>query len=596
MRQALTPNHVKKSFSDEKRAKIRTAQGCVSINFTAVNNLKVYISQTFNSYTMERKNEIKNVPISAILPSPRNPRKTFDEVSLQELADNIKQQGLLQPITVRPIIDLLDQEGNLAKYEVVCGERRFRAVKMNGDETIPCIVRDLDDETAYEVMITENLQRKDIDPMEEAFAFNELVKAGKSCDEIAQRFGKPLRFVQSRVKLATLIPEAKKLVTDGAMDIGAAQIICKLSEDEQKGFIEQYKNYGSYSKGYAKNYAENLFCVLERAEWHKSYKGACGCKCSECEYNSANAGCLFYEMKGTPRCTNKDKYKAKWFSWMQKLINGERDELLKADEDFTPGKTCIVSDMRFNSKNEDFDALLKPFIDDGYKVIEKNSMFEWGTLNEKENAAEIDGLKDGGKIYRCIVVSYWYGDRIDVKVEWCYFKKEGKEVDPKDKEAEELVTKRNRLIFQRGGAVTDALAELIVTSQQRRSEDALINIEQQVLCTILLYSLSYTTKDGLGVKVMKKNELQVVKERMKSDGLHFLQEVMRKFIIEKLSDRYCCPNTRDELIDMLAESWEPEKVVEAKAKAMHKFEKRISDVESKLTTLGYDTEGKKLAF
>ena len=156
-------------------------------------------SQTLNSTNMERKNEIKNVPISAILPSPRNPRKTFDEVSLQELADNIKQQGLLQPITVRPIIDLADQEGNLCKYEVVCGERRFRAVKMNGDETIPCIVRDLDDETAYEVMITENLQRKDIDPMEEAFAFNELVKAGKSCDEIAQRFGKPLRFVQSRV-------------------------------------------------------------------------------------------------------------------------------------------------------------------------------------------------------------------------------------------------------------------------------------------------------------------------------------------------------------------------------------------------------------
>ena len=71
---------------------------------------------------------------------------------------------------------------------------------------------------------------------------------------------------------------------------------------------------------------------------------------------------------------------------------------------------------------------------------------------------------------------------------------------------------------------------------------------------------------------------------------------MRKFIIEKLSDRYCCPNTRDELIDMLAESWEPEKVVEAKAKAMHKFEKRIKDVESKLTALGYDAEGKKLDF
>ena len=556
-------------------------------------------SQTLNSTEMERT--IQNIPMSEIVPSPRNPRKNFDEEALQELADNIKHQGLLQPITIRPI-EWKEEEQSTGvgytpnKYEIVCGERRWRAVKLNESETIPCIVRELDDATAYEVMITENLQRKDIDPMEEAFAFAELIKTGKAADEIAQRFGKPLRFVQSRIKLASLIPEAKELVTDGAMDIGAAQIICKLSEEEQKGFIEQYKNYGSYSKGYAKNYAEGLFCVLERAEWHNAFKGACGCKCSECEYNSANAGCLFYEMKGTPRCTNKDKFKAKKLSWLKKVIEDQRKDLLKADEEFIPGKTCIVTDIRFKEKNFNLDTLLKPFIDDGYKVIEKDSMFEWGTLNEKENAEEIEALKGKGSIYRCIVISQWYGGTTDAAVKWCYFKIGGKEVDPTAKEAEELVDKRRRLLNQRSGAVTDALAELITTSQHRRSEDILFGIEQQVLCTIMLNSLSYTTKDTLGVKVMKKNELQLVQEKMQSNSSRFLHEVTRKFIIEKLNDRYCCPNTRDELIKMLAESWEPAKVVEAKAKAEHKFAKRISDIESKLTALGYDKDGKKLDF
>ena len=291
MRQALAKIHVKKSWCDAKRAKIRTAQGHISINFT-VQPIKVkhlilmseqtrkqfdelkakhpdavllfnvgdfyetyyddaktvsdvcgltltrvdstfhykepaymcgfprhaldtYLpklvragvrvaicdqlsktpapepttSQTLNSTEMERT--IQNIPMSEIVPSPRNPRKNFDEEALQELADNIKHQGLLQPITIRPI-EWKEEEQSTGvgytpnKYEIVCGERRWRAVKLNESETIPCIVRELDDATAYEVMITENLQRKDIDPMEEAFAFAELIKTGKAADEIAQ--------------------------------------------------------------------------------------------------------------------------------------------------------------------------------------------------------------------------------------------------------------------------------------------------------------------------------------------------------------------------------------------------------------------------
>ena len=165
-------------------------------------------SQTFNSKrNMEKKKkaEIINIPIGAIQPSPRNPRKTFDEADLKELADNIKQQGLLQPITVRPMLD--------GCYEIVCGERRYRAwcllVKDGGQVSveIPSIVREMTDEQAFDAMITENLQRKDVDPMEEAFAFAQLVAMGKTIEEIALRFGKSKRFIADRIRLDKLIPE-----------------------------------------------------------------------------------------------------------------------------------------------------------------------------------------------------------------------------------------------------------------------------------------------------------------------------------------------------------------------------------------------------
>ena len=111
---------------------------------------------------------LMEIEITKISPSPRNPRKTFSEEDIAELAQNIRNQGLLQPITVRPI-------GKT--YEIVCGERRYRACKLNAEEdkkkkaTIACIVKEMTDEEAFEAMITENLQRKDVDPIEEAFAF-----------------------------------------------------------------------------------------------------------------------------------------------------------------------------------------------------------------------------------------------------------------------------------------------------------------------------------------------------------------------------------------------------------------------------------------
>ena len=549
-------------------------------------------SQTLKPTNMERKNEIKNVPISAIQPSPRNPRKTFDEVSLQELADNIKQQGLLQPITVRPIIDLADQEGNLCKYEVVCGERRFRAVKMNGDETIPCIVRDLDDETAYEVMITENLQRKDIDPMEEAFAFNELVKAGKSCDEIAQRFGKPLRFVQSRVKLASLIPEAKKLVTDGKMDIGCAQIICKLNESDQKRFIEAYEYRGEYNKMQAKQFTDGIFRYLRNAPWDDDYTGGCNRKCADCPFNSNNAGCLFYDMSGDGRCTNAEQFRVKHNQFYYDLINNERDVLLRADEDFVKDGTCIVSSCSYGDK-ELCEKILKPFRDEGFKVVDRSDVFDWGELDEEDDAEEINENKD--KMYRCVIVSSNYRGNLEVRIAWLDFKGEPEEVDPTAVEARKLVAKRDQLITQRSEAVLKALREEVIEKGTECDFEDLYESERVALCTKILMNLPFPTRHELGADDAKKSA-KLALDGLRKDGDGYLFKTLRLFIQSYLMGHNDYEGVGRVTVEKVAEQWDYDKAVEAKAKAMHKFEKRIKDVESKLTALGYNAEGKKLDF
>ena len=110
--------------------------------------------------------------VANIQPSNYNPRKRFDETGLDELAESIKQQGVLQPITVRPIADT-------DRYEIVFGERRYRASVIAGLEEVPAIISELSDEEAQEMAVTENLQRKDVTPTEEANAYKQLIDSGR---------------------------------------------------------------------------------------------------------------------------------------------------------------------------------------------------------------------------------------------------------------------------------------------------------------------------------------------------------------------------------------------------------------------------------
>jgi len=165
----------------------------------------------------ELEEELQTLPIHAIRPNQYQPRERFDEEALGELADSIRQVGLLQPVLVRPVDD---------GWELVAGERRWRAARRAGLETIPALVRPTGDADALEQALVENLHRDDLNALEEASAYQQLVDDfGLSHEQIAARVGRSRATVSNTLRLLALPPAVQRLVRDGELGMGHARAL-----------------------------------------------------------------------------------------------------------------------------------------------------------------------------------------------------------------------------------------------------------------------------------------------------------------------------------------------------------------------------------
>lgn len=172
----------------------------------------------------ERVSDLRTIDINDIIPNPDQPRRTFDENKLEELAKSIKEQGVLQPIVVSP---------HNGKYEIVAGERRWRASKIAGLKKMPAIIRTLSDQHRLEISIIENVQRDDLNPIETATGFMKLKSQFNMTDaEIGKRVGKATSTVANIVRLANLPDAAKKALAAGKISEGHARQILAISEPE----------------------------------------------------------------------------------------------------------------------------------------------------------------------------------------------------------------------------------------------------------------------------------------------------------------------------------------------------------------------------
>lgn len=178
---------------------------------------------------MESKQESKtSVKINRITPRGDQPRKNFDENALQVLADSIREHGVIQPIILREYDDL---SGN---YEIIAGERRWRAAKMAGLDEIPAVTMTGDELKIAEVALIENVQRKDLNPIEEAMAYRALIeKFGLKQEEVAQQAGKSRSAVANMLRLLELPDEVLEFVQDEKLSMGHARALLGLEDEEQ---------------------------------------------------------------------------------------------------------------------------------------------------------------------------------------------------------------------------------------------------------------------------------------------------------------------------------------------------------------------------
>src|SRR5581483_2303668 len=174
----------------------------------------------------DNRERVERAPVGKIRASPLQPRQQFAPDALQELADSIKAQGIVQPLIVRPVGD---------NFELIAGERRWRAAQMLGLKEVPVIVRQADDRAVLEWALIENLQRENLNPIEEAHGYAQLMKQfGLTQEEAAAKVGRSRPVVANALRLLKLEPELQTWVRDGRLSVGHAKVILGLTEHERQ--------------------------------------------------------------------------------------------------------------------------------------------------------------------------------------------------------------------------------------------------------------------------------------------------------------------------------------------------------------------------
>ncbi|MDC3417720.1 ParB/RepB/Spo0J family partition protein [Aquibacillus salsiterrae] len=183
------------------------------------------INAFFPELDTKADDSVQEVSVKECRPNPYQPRKTFHADAIEELKESILQYGILQPLIVRK---------SIKGFEIVVGERRFRAAKEAGLNTVPVIVRDLSDEKMMELALLENLQREDLTPIEEAYAYSNLMKELKiTQEELAKRLGKSRSHIANIVRLLSLPEQISALINNGELSMGHGRALLGLKDKDK---------------------------------------------------------------------------------------------------------------------------------------------------------------------------------------------------------------------------------------------------------------------------------------------------------------------------------------------------------------------------
>jgi ParB family chromosome partitioning protein len=191
-----------------------------------------------NAKSREREEDaLAQLPIGTLRPGKYQPRTRMDETSLAELADSIRSRGVIQPIVVRPVSD--------TQYEIIAGERRWRAARIAGLDKVPVVIREVPDEAALGIGLIENIQREDLNPIEEANGLARLIGEFKlTHEEVAKAIGRSRAGVTNLLRLLELAPAVQDMVQDARIDMGHARALLSLSKSRQVELANQIAEKG----------------------------------------------------------------------------------------------------------------------------------------------------------------------------------------------------------------------------------------------------------------------------------------------------------------------------------------------------------------
>lgn len=515
------------------------------------------------------KLQVTDVEISLIRISPKNYRKTIDENSINELAENIRQFGLINPITVRPvgISDYLDDEtGEIIStgdgYEIVCGERRFRACKLLYDEeckaneilsarkkkkldkyrTIPCVIREMEDEEAFDAMMTENLMREDVDPFEESYAFIEMMKQGKSIEDLALKFGKSVSFIRKRLVLNELIDEIKQMVQADKLSLSVAMYVSRFTKKQQadalkRGIISEgaaVKNVrSSFEWNLQKKLNKALFGIDEDIEGYK--------RCSMCPNNSACQGKLFGEDVEEPSCMDVNCFNRKNMDSI--LKKAKESNVVLVYRNNIPSKEMLDKLGTIGKSVYDFWKNYRLWWEnqkptkskDMTDVDYQQALVFW---REKNEAA----LRDEPEKYERIAIIQDYSE---LKFEELVAVKTScKEEDEKtagaaakgqkkDARVVVLEEKDKKNLDKMNENIIKDLRERIGNESYEDSTKPLSDVEKKVLPALLFLECGYHQQENMGVKATEVSSTNMLERDFSEEDMNRL---IRGFILSKVTE------------------------------------------------------------
>ena len=531
--------------------------------------------------------EEKDLDITTVFPNTYNPRKTFEKTSLQELAESIREVGILHAIAVRP-----RKEGD--GYEIIYGERRYRASLLIGAKTIKAVVHPtITDEEAEDMSITENLQRKEVRPTEEATAFKQLLEKGRyDMYSLVSRFGRSEKYIYTRLKLNELYRPIADLLEKDVLSISVAEEISTYETAIQEDIYENHlkddckgDDWTGYNFNLFKRYFEKHYTTdLTQYKFDKT-------DCKACPHNAANYN-LFAEHNGCGNCTDRKCLEAKNTAYVAK----EAEKLLQQDPKLVIARTCYgsnnctalekldkkgheIKELNYNVSTRNFpeapEAPTEQAYTDPKEYEQAVETFEQRQQTYTQQVEELNRKQEEGRIKTYVKVG-------QTGPSLCYVEVNKKEAAPVSIDTLKERDKRFKEI-----AVEKIVADTKkVVTENEYPESPFTQYEDSMVYFIMLSKLQRKNYPFFGIK----DALIYMDEKLKMKIVSKLTDaqrtiIKRDFIMSHLCEGSHADNNASKLLRDFANMHFPDQYGLVKATHEEEYQKRHERLEEKIKEL-----------